>query len=174
MSGALDINTALMLGPAGDPCSEQPEPCVFFSAQTDPLALASHIFDVAAGGEGSEVMQIMAFDMAPDDVIVVEQVFGAGSGEYFAPIQFDGTRLALDSSTNRLLIPTSGRFRLRYTAGTPGKALVVCAPTDCCHATLVAAWAYAAKQAVVTPPVPLVYDIQTDAFGVPLNKAIQL
>lgn len=126
-TGTISTGTTLSSTSA---CDERPDACVFFdSVQTD---LCSHVFTV---DEDTGLLQVMAFDLPAGDIVYLQQVYGDNEGSHFADVLVNGSRVRADASNNRFLVPFAGRFRLRY-EGTPGTAVVVCEPTDCCHAPL--------------------------------------
>lgn len=121
------ITTGVVIAGKGSPCEDLLSPCVYFTP--DSVDNLSHVFTV------NEPWQVLGFNMAPEDRVVVQQASGSNEGDFFSDVLVNGQLLTLDSVNNRMLIPYVGRFRLRYD-GELGSATVVCEPSSCCMAPL--------------------------------------
>lgn len=126
----IEITTGTVLAPnsLGADCAPVGEPCVFFDVSS--TSDVSHVFEI-----GDEPLEIIAFDLGPQDCVYLEQVWGDAGGTHFESVVRNGKTFSITACSNRLLVPFSGRFRLRL-SGDVGLSTVVCNPISCCMAEI--------------------------------------
>lgn len=80
-------------------------------------------FSVSA--EHDEVLVLHAFNFPPGTKAQIDHVLGANSGTMFTPTIIAGIPMELSDTNTQVVIPYSGRFRVRFTGGWPAGAKVM-------------------------------------------------
>lgn len=108
----------LSAGYEASPLEKYADPSVLFGP--DSTNIISHIFDI-----GVLPCVIEQFEMGEGDMVFVERVGGAGSGQYFNRLRIDGKTAILHNDNTALHLTLPGRYRLVYQGSTPLGAFLV-------------------------------------------------
>lgn len=114
MAGPILIGEVLATTQNGSSCNTPiPTGQFFFNNDTG----TSNTIEV---GETPVVLKLMQLAY-PNDAssVCVEMVWGCGEGEFFAPLTMSCGPVCLSNSCRVVIIPISGRYRLKYTGAMP-------------------------------------------------------
>ena len=114
MAGPITIGEALAITNRDNSCAPPlPTGLLFFDTDTG----TSNTFPVDDEPVALRLMQLAH----PNDTasVCVEMVWGCGEGEFFAPLTMSCGEVCLSNTCRVVILPITGRYRLRYTGDAP-------------------------------------------------------